>query len=173
MSDIYLSIGGNLGDRLKNISLCQKAIEAQIGHIVTFSPVYETDPWGFEHERSFYNQVLLVQSNLLPEQVMQKCLKIEQSLGRKRHNTMEYAGRIMDIDIVFYDDQIIEGSDLIVPHPRFKDRLFVLVPLTDIAPDFIDPQSGKSIETLKENCQDKSGLRKTNHPGKQLHHETR
>ncbi|MDA3820471.1 MAG: 2-amino-4-hydroxy-6-hydroxymethyldihydropteridine diphosphokinase [Candidatus Delongbacteria bacterium] len=175
MSDIYLSIGGNLEDRLKNIGLSQQAISDKIGHILDFSPIYETEPWGFKHERHFYNQVLRVQSDLAPEQVLKRCLYIEKSLGRERNasKNKNYAGRTMDIDIIFYDDFIIDKPALQIPHPDFKNRLFVLIPLNDIAPDFIDPGSGKSIETLKENCSDTTSYKKTKLQGKQLHHETK
>ncbi|MEA3447429.1 MAG: 2-amino-4-hydroxy-6-hydroxymethyldihydropteridine diphosphokinase [Bacteroidota bacterium] len=175
MSDIYLSIGGNLGDRLKNIGMCQQAIAEKIGSILDFSPIYETEPWGFEHERHFYNQVLHVQSELAPEQVLERCLYIEKSLGRERNTSKNknYAGRTMDIDIIFYDDVIIDKPALHIPHPEFKNRLFVLVPMSDIAPDLIDPVNGESIETLKKNCSDTISYQKTKHPGKQSHHETK
>ncbi len=169
MSDIYLSIGGNLGDRIKNIGLCQQAIAEKIGHIIGFSAVYETEPWGFEHKRNFFNQALHVQSDLSPEQVLQQCLSIEKSLGRIRQESVQkYSGRTIDIDILFYDDLIIENSRLKVPHPEFKNRLFVLVPLNDIAPDLVDPLSGKRIKTLKAHCRDKTGISKTKHQGKQI-----
>lgn len=147
--EVTLIFGGNQGDRK---ALIDEAIQkmASIGKIKQRSSLYETAPWGFESPDAFYNQVVIYNTPFTPEEVLQKCQEIEKCLGRKRSGT-QFCSRTMDIDILFYDSQIIHTPTLTIPHPRLTQRNFVLAPLNEIMPDFKHPGIGKKIsELLKE-----------------------
>jgi 2-amino-4-hydroxy-6-hydroxymethyldihydropteridine diphosphokinase len=171
MSDVFLSIGGNLGNRLENLAICQKQLGGKL-NLIGFSPIYESEAWGFDHPKDFYNQVLKCETEMPPENLLKACNAIESSMGRQRKPKpgQKYSGRIIDIDIVFYGDQIIQGKDLSIPHPGLYKRLFVLLPMHDIAPEFTDPASGKTIDQLIAACPDDSFIRKTDHPSKLIKH---
>ena len=134
-------------------------IHEMIGHILDVSPTYETPPWGFESSDHFHNQVILISTDLTPHEVLQKIQEIESRFGRKRKRGL-YLPRKMDIDILFYDNQIITDKNLTVPHPLIPQRRFVLVPLADLLPDLIHPVNGKSVTEMLEDCADKSDIRK-------------
>ncbi|MEO6683066.1 MAG: 2-amino-4-hydroxy-6-hydroxymethyldihydropteridine diphosphokinase [Ginsengibacter sp.] len=146
MNHTYLITGGNIGDRKKNLNIAAESIEKNIGHILKSSAIYETAAWGDTNQPAFFNQVHLVETLLSPEMVMQSILEIEKRLGRVR--TTKNAARIIDIDILFYNDQIIENSILVVPHKEIAHRKFVLKPLVELAPDYIHPALKKSISQL-------------------------
>ena len=153
MNKIYFSIGGNIGDRSKNLDTARKEITNEIGEIVYASSVYETSPWGELNQADFLNQVLLVASNLTAKQCMEKILLIEQKLGRIR--TIKNASRIIDIDILFYNMEIINSNDLQIPHPEIHNRRFVLVPLCEIDASFIHPVLYKTVAEILTVCEDK------------------
>lgn len=159
MNRVFLEIGGNQGNRLANLQKCTMLIDKQIGKLVKQSSIYETPPWGFESKQLFYNQVLLVESLLTPTQILKVLLDIEKKLGRIRQQ-QKYSSRTMDIDILFFNDEIIDNPQLEVPHPRLQHRLFVLKPLAEIAPDFIHPVLKKRISELLEICEDDSECRR-------------
>ncbi len=159
MVKTFLIIGGNLGNRYQNIEKAKEYIQEMLGDIVKQSSIYETEPWGFEHEQHFNNQVLEVNTTLDPYIMLGNIHKIEEKLGRKRVKGC-YIARTMDIDILFYGNEIIRHSALIIPHAAVAERKFVLVPLAEIAPDFIHPAINKSISTLKDECKDKSSVKK-------------
>lgn len=173
MSEVFLSIGGNLGDRLRNLAICQRYLQDNLGGIDEFSPVYESESWGFKHPADFYNQVLKCRTEMSPHTLLQVCLKIEADMGRHRNanGSAGYQGRSIDIDIIFYDRKIIRQNNLNIPHPYLYDRLFVLRPMYDIAPDFIDPASKKSIRQLLADCPDTGRIVKKAHPSKLLDYE--
>ncbi|MFP4664799.1 MAG: 2-amino-4-hydroxy-6-hydroxymethyldihydropteridine diphosphokinase [Bacteroidales bacterium] len=173
MSDVYLSIGGNLGNRLQNLGTCQRYLEKTLSGIDKFSPVYESEAWGFTHPADFYNQILKCYTEMSPQALLQACLEIENDMGRQRNPDKKgnYQGRIIDIDIIFYDDRIIRERSLQIPHPSLYDRLFVLLPMADIAPDFVDPASKKNIRELISECTDQSKIAKTTHPAKLTDYE--
>ena len=133
-------------------------INKRAGEIIRSSSIYETEPWGFDDQTSFLNQVLIIDTFLEPHELLDILLRIESELGRKRKSD-EYESRLIDIDILFYDNLKINERDLIIPHPRIEERMFVLKPLMEIAPGMIHPVTGLSIKHLYEKCQDKLSVR--------------
>jgi 2-amino-4-hydroxy-6-hydroxymethyldihydropteridine diphosphokinase len=146
-------LGGNLGDKQKVFSEARVRLNQQVGSITNQSAIYETEPWGFESEDIFWNQVLELSTALTPEEVLLQTQQIEQELGRIR-KAIQYDSRIIDIDILFYGDQIIQTENLIVPHPRIQERKFALAPLNEIASELIHPVMKKSIQQMLEECTD-------------------
>tara|TARA_Y100001936_G_scaffold45826_1_gene44696 strand:+ start:851 stop:1327 length:477 start_codon:yes stop_codon:yes gene_type:complete len=154
-SKVFLSLGTNLGNREKNISNCLNQLE-KISEIKNISKIYETIPYKVEIEQeNFLN--LAVEINFFDsvENLLIEINKIEKELGRVR-SSIRNEPREIDIDIIFFADQIINEKDLIVPHPRFRERLFVLEPLNDIAPKFLDPITNKTVSELLINAQNSS-----------------
>ncbi len=137
----------------------RKQISLHIGKIQTTSSVYETEPWGFSAEIPFLNQVAISETILEPQQVMQKILGIEKDLGRIRKQG-RYSSRRIDIDILFYDDMIINEKDLVIPHPMLHKRRFALEPLAEIEPELVHPVLKKTISDLYKECSDNSEVRK-------------
>ena len=159
---IILSIGTNIGDRKRNID---KAIVAlgEIGKVGAVSPIYTSEPWGFESENGFYNIALTMESDLSPLDLLRETQRIEKELGRTAKTTTEYADRVIDIDIIDYDNQIIKISQqstvnnlLTLPHPLMHLRNFVLYPLADIAPEWVHPILKLTALELKAKSGDKS-----------------
>lgn len=159
MNEVYLELGGNEGDRLFNLQRAVNEISENIGTIDKQSSVYETPPWGFESEQWFYNQIVCVKTSCEALVVLEELLKIEKKLGRIRGN-QQYCSRTIDIDILFFNVAVFNLPDLIVPHPRLHLRKFVLVPMCEIAPDFIHPVIGKTMTTLLQQCTDLSLIKK-------------
>jgi 2-amino-4-hydroxy-6-hydroxymethyldihydropteridine diphosphokinase len=152
MNNVYLLIGGNMGDRLKNLSESTKCIEKEVGAILKKSSIYETAAWGVTDQPSFLNQVLFVSTKLSAEDVLKTILSIEEKMGRKRVEKM--GPRTIDIDILFYNDEIISLPNLSVPHPHIANRRFVLAPLAEIAPVLFHPVLQKNITELLKVCPD-------------------
>jgi 2-amino-4-hydroxy-6-hydroxymethyldihydropteridine diphosphokinase len=148
-----LLLGGNLGDRSYYFSSAISLIREKIGVVTTTSSLYETEPWGFEHENWFLNQALLVKSLLAPEEVLRRIHDIEKNLGRERDNS-RYNGRIIDIDILFVDEEIYYSNNLVIPHPRLHKRRFALLPLLEIEPTLRHPLLDMSVEEMAEFCKD-------------------
>jgi 2-amino-4-hydroxy-6-hydroxymethyldihydropteridine diphosphokinase len=159
MNKVLLLIGGNLDDRFGLLIEAKEKILKEIGTIKKESSIYETAPWGFESEQDFLNQVIIVSTSLSPIQVLEKCQFIEDRLGRVRQSE-QYISRTMDIDILFYNDEIINISDLIIPHERLHERRFTLAPLVEIAPNFIHPVIKKSLSEILKNCLDEADVKK-------------
>ena len=156
---LILCVGGNLGNKAQIFSETSDLIENQIGHVMKASPVYETPPWGFETKNRFWNQVLVVETNLEPMEVLQKIRAFEKHFGRKRKDGT-YLSRKMDIDILFYDNEIIQTEKLTIPHPLMEKRRFVLVPLCDILPDLVHPENGKLLREMLAECSDTSEVKR-------------
>jgi 2-amino-4-hydroxy-6-hydroxymethyldihydropteridine diphosphokinase len=152
MNKAYLLTGGNLGNRAENLQMAANYIEQYCGKILFRSAVYETAAWGLEDQPDFYNQVLLLHTSLSAQELIKVLLTIENKMGRKR--SVKMGPRTIDIDILLFNDDIIKEPDLIIPHPRMQDRRFVLLPLAEIAPDFIHPVFHKKIIQLLEECTD-------------------
>jgi 2-amino-4-hydroxy-6-hydroxymethyldihydropteridine diphosphokinase len=153
MNKAYLLIGSNIGDRMENIQKATELLNNYAGEITCFSQIYETEPWGFEDSIFFLNQVVSVETELEPLELME-CLEIiEKKLGRIR-KPGTICSRTIDIDILFYNSEIINEKNLIIPHPKIHLRQFTLIPLMDIAPDFIHPLLKKDISTLAAECVD-------------------
>ncbi len=153
----YLSIGTNQGNKLENIQSAINLIADQIGSIQKIASIYESSSLGFDGA-DFYNTCIKVSTYLPPEILITKLLSIEKELGRARKNTNGYIDRIIDIDIILFEDEIIFSKNLIVPHPRMLDRKFVLVPLTEIARNTVHPIEKKHLYICLENCLDNSDI---------------
>ena len=159
MHKVFLGIGGNIGDKRENFVRCRKMIEERLGKIIFISPVYETSAWGFLSENNFWNQVIYCETNFEPEILLKEIHEIETLFGRDRKNN-GYNSREMDIDILYFDDFILKSDFLVIPHPLIHERLFVLKPLSDIAPNVIHPVLQKSSLQMLENCKDTSAISK-------------
>jgi len=146
---VYLALGSNLGDRLANLKQAISSLTPQLD-IKAKSSVYETPPWGFEDQPKFLNQVIKGQTYLDPEPLLKHLKRLEVALGRKE--SFPNGPRLIDMDILFYDDLIVEKPSLVIPHPRVHERAFVLLPLTDIAPDLVHPGNKKSVRGMLELC---------------------
>ena len=136
MGTLYLSLGANLGDRPKNLSSALKLIGKRVGTVVTTSDVMETDPWGFESSNRFLNMVAKVETDMQPLDVLHATQEIERKLGRtKKSVNREYQDRLIDIDILLYDNLVMNTPELTIPHPLMYEREFVMKPLLQIAPE--------------------------------------
>jgi 2-amino-4-hydroxy-6-hydroxymethyldihydropteridine diphosphokinase len=144
----YLALGSNLGDKNRNLLKAIALIAEKTGIFSAISSVYETEPWGYQSPNTFYNMVVSIETALLPRELLEICQSIEKEMGRTPKNSPGYQDRIIDIDIILYDERVYESENLILPHPRFHRRLFVLEPLNEIKPDFIHPVLNKSISAL-------------------------
>lgn len=153
MQKLFLLLGSNLGDRYHFINEAVKKIEVLIGDIVDSSSLYETEPWGFKSKNWFLNRVVVVQTNLDPESILKVTQNIELSLNRSRIPGL-MTSRTIDIDLLFYGEQVVHSADLTIPHPAIQDRLFTLVPLMEVAPDFVHPVLQKPLKQLVKECQD-------------------
>lgn len=148
---VFLALGSNLGDRQKNMEAAYQKIEERIGNIVSKSALYYTEPVGFESENKFVNAVCEVETNLNVHAVLKETQQIEKEIGRNsKSENQQYEDRILDIDILLFGNLIVEEPDLIVPHPRFHLRDFVLTPFAEIAPHTVHPVFDKSILQLKK-----------------------
>lgn len=152
MNKAYLLIGGNMGDRLANLANAKEAIQEQVGVIKNVSAIYETAAWGLEEQPSFLNQALLLETDFEALDLLNRLLKIEIQMGRIRN--MPLGPRTIDLDIIFFNDQIIESDKLTIPHPQMQKRNFVLTPLNEIAPELIHPIFNKTINQLLIECTD-------------------
>jgi len=159
MNTVYLLIGGNLNDRFQLLEKANDSIANNIGTCIKKSSIYESEPWGFEASQNFLNQVLIFTTKLRPIEVLDECQKIENELGRIRESA-NYSSRTMDIDILFYNNEIITEPRLIVPHEHLHKRRFTLEPLAELTPSFIHPLLNKSLKELLENCSDMSNVNK-------------
>lgn len=156
MEDVFLGIGSNLGDREENLAQARDSIEAFV-RIEAVSPVYETDAWGFEDQPAFLNQVIHIKTSLTPQALLRRIKRIEKDLGRKK--SFRWGPRLIDIDILFFADYIIESASLTIPHKELHKRAFVLVPLADIAPDFVHPVFNQTVSALRDTLADLEGIR--------------
>lgn len=149
---VFLGLGSNLGNRAENLLMAQELIEEKVGKILSKSSIYETAAWGITEQNAFLNQVLEIETIFSPNAVLHLVLKIEKDMGRIRE--IKWGERNIDIDILYYNNEIISTENLMVPHPFIQERKFVLVPLCEIAPAFIHPKLKQSNLELLKNCQD-------------------
>lgn len=153
MEDIYLITGSNQGERWETLMAAKAELEEGVGPLVAESAVYETAPWGKTDQPAFLNQVLHFRASILPADLLQLCLRIERKHGRKRR--VQWDARTLDIDILFFGQQVIIEEDLIVPHPHLHERRFVLEPMNSLASEWIHPVMNLSVRRLLELCNDK------------------
>jgi 2-amino-4-hydroxy-6-hydroxymethyldihydropteridine diphosphokinase len=156
MTGVFILSGTNLGDRRANLEFALTSL-AEKATVVKTSSLFETEPVGFKDQAWFLNQAIEIDTLLMPTELLAFCQKIENAGGRVR--SFANAPRTLDLDILFYRDLIINGEDLIIPHPRLTERKFVLKPLAQIAPEFVHPVLGKSIRALLDECPDRSEVR--------------
>ena len=147
--NVYLALGSNLGNRAANLKEAINSLSPQMD-VKAKSKVYETPPWGYTEQEKFYNQVLRVQTYLEPEPLLKHLKRLEVALGRKA--SFQNGPRLIDIDILFYDDRILNTPVLDIPHPHVHERGFVLLPMMDIAPDYVHPVKQRSIRDLLAGC---------------------
>lgn len=158
MKTAYLGLGSNLGDRKKYLDDAIKMIGDQVGDIIQHSGLYETAAWGVDNQPNYYNQVIKIQTNLYPLELLKQILLIETALGRER--IIKWGPRTIDIDFLFYEDYYFATPELTLPHPWISSRNFVLAPLTEISPDFVHPVLKKTIYELSRQCTDQAEIRK-------------
>jgi 2-amino-4-hydroxy-6-hydroxymethyldihydropteridine diphosphokinase len=156
--EIYLSLGSNLGKRVNNLEEALRHIAEQVGSMGRVSGIYESEPWGFSSDHIFCNCCVSVQTNLEPLQVLDTILQIEKGMGRERSSPRKvedgYADRVIDIDLLLFEDMQYDHPRLVLPHPALADRRFVLVPLNEIAPRLVHPALGISIHRMLDLCTD-------------------
>lgn len=146
---VYLALGANIGDKEKNIHLALENIDKRIGKLLALSAFYVTEAQGFDSDNLFINAACKIKTELSPLEVLEYTQVIERELGRKKKTIGgQYTDRLIDIDILFYDNQILEYPHLIIPHPHMQERDYVLKPMSDIASDFRHPILNKTIEEL-------------------------
>ena len=153
INKVFLSLGSNIGDRTQNLSLARSRIFNEVGKIIINSKIYESEPWGFKSQANFLNQVIIIETNLKSKEVLKKILSIEKSLGRIRKG--RWKARNIDIDILFYNNEIINLKNLVIPHPLIQNRNFILVPLNQIAKNYIHPGINKTMSQLLKLSKDK------------------
>ncbi len=164
MNEAYLCLGGNLGNCFITFKEACRHIEQKAGKIKLYSSIYQSQAWGMNDAPDFYNQVIKLETKLKPQELILVLLDIEKQMGRERleqNNT--YQNRIIDIDVLFYNNEIIEKQTLQIPHPRLHLRRFVLEPLNEIASNYIHPLLKKSITQLLAICADNGQIKKLEH----------
>lgn len=159
LNRVFLGIGGNLGDRIENLRRAVELIGLHIGRIGKVSSVYLSEPWGFTHAKYFTNIVAEVYTSFSVDEVLTKAFEIEAKLKRTRSGN-GYEGRTMDIDILFFNDEILNTERLVVPHPHICQRKFVLLPMAEIEPNFVHPQNSMKIDELAKICIDNGRIKK-------------
>jgi len=163
---IFLSLGTNIGNKASNLARASELI-GLLGQITQKSSLYSTAAWGNTNQPPFYNQVLKINTSLPSEDLLDKLLSIERELGRIREE--RWGPRIIDIDILFYHDKIINAQHLTLPHPGIALRKFVLEPLAEISPDFIHPTLQKTVHDLLANCTDPLTVTKVTSESQNIH----
>ena len=158
MNVSYILTGSNLGNRLEYLMNAKEAIAKTTGPVVHASSIYETAAWGLEDQPSFLNQALEIHTTFSASLLLDRLLKIEEDLGRKRD--VKYGPRLIDIDILFFNNEVIEQKGLTIPHPQLHKRRFALQCLDDIAPTFVHPVFNKSVRELLVECVDPLAVKK-------------
>lgn len=151
----YIVLGSNMGDKFTLLNNAIEIIECRCGKVIKKSSLYESEPWGFVSDENFVNRAICVETELSSHDLLKELLQIESELGRvRKENQVGYASRPIDLDIIYYGDMINNDDFLTLPHPRMHQRNFVLMPLCEIAPDFIHPVFKVANKTLLERCDD-------------------
>jgi 2-amino-4-hydroxy-6-hydroxymethyldihydropteridine diphosphokinase len=145
LSLVYIALGSNLGDRAANLAKAREMLADDI-QVLKCSSIYQTAPWGYSEQDDFFNQVLECETLLRPLILLNRLKKVEKKMGRKK--TFRNGPRVIDLDILFYDDLILKTRRLVIPHPGLHERAFVLVPMAEVNPGFVHPVLGKTIVAL-------------------------
>lgn len=153
---VYLSLGSNLGDREHNLSVAIQLLTKKAGAVTQLSSIYESDAWGYDSDNNYYNCCIAIATFISPHELLKVTEAIEKAMGREK--TATYTDRVIDIDILFYDDLVIEEASLIIPHPQLEKRSFVLLPLNEISPDLYHY---KHFLTIAQLCQNQQQLGET------------
>jgi 2-amino-4-hydroxy-6-hydroxymethyldihydropteridine diphosphokinase len=159
INQLFLSLGGNLGNTREIFEGAYPLIEKKIGKISVYSSIYQTEAWGPIPQADFLNQVLLISTKLSAQACLTEILAIEKEFGRERKE--RWGPRTLDLDILYYSDVTIAEEDLTVPHPRIAERKFILTPLAEIAPEFQDPALFKTMVELLDSCTDSSQVNRS------------
>jgi 2-amino-4-hydroxy-6-hydroxymethyldihydropteridine diphosphokinase len=159
MKKVFLGIGTNLGNKESNLEQAVARIKEYIGPVLKSSAIYETEPWGFQAKEEFLNMVVKIETDLAPSGLLGRILMIESLLGRVREEK-QYSSRLIDIDILLFENMIVNEESLKIPHPLLHERKFVLVPLCEIASEIFHPVLKKSIADLLEICEDQSDVKR-------------
>ena len=163
-NEVILSLGSDLGNKINNLENAIARIEQSVGKISKISSIYETMPHRFYSETTFYNLCLRLTTRFSSSLLLKKLQEIESEVGREKKTNSEcYESRIIDIDVIYFNGDIISTEKLKVPHPKFRDRNFVLIPLVEIEPNYIDPVSNLTTTPLYKNCIDESNANKIEH----------
>ena len=164
MNEVYLCLGGNLGNCLASFKQAISYIKLKAGEVKLCSSAYQTQAWGMTDTPDFYNQVIKLETKLTAHELMDVLLDIEKTLGRERKEpAKDYQNRVIDIDILFFNNEVIETETLQIPHPRLHLRRFVLEPLNEIAPNYFHPLLHKSASELLVLCTDNGQINKLTH----------
>ena len=161
----YLGLGSNLGDRQHNLSRAIELLSQRL-HVERISSIYETEPMGYQEQPRFLNAICQVATLLSPEKLLALAKEIEEALGRVP--SFQNGPRSIDVDILFYGEQVIDNPQLTIPHPRLEERAFVLVPLAEIAPELVHPVSGKTVGEMVQNVGGLGGVKKYNQETKDV-----
>jgi 2-amino-4-hydroxy-6-hydroxymethyldihydropteridine diphosphokinase len=154
MQTAIILLGSNLGNRARNLETAIEKLAETSGRIIRKSSVYESPPWGMESDRDFYNQCISIYTSLAPGDLLSEIHAIEKEMGRQRVEGRQYMDRTIDIDILFYGNREIDLEELVIPHPRVRERKFALIPLLEIYPDFIYPSTGEKLQDILDSCED-------------------
>lgn len=137
MADVYIGLGSNLGDRVAHLAAAREALAANVGPLLAQSSLYDTDPWGPVPQGNYLNQVVAISTSLSPRELLTRLHEIERAEGRNRADEVRFGPRSLDLDILLYADRVVDEDGLTIPHPRIGERAFVLVPLSEIAPNVL------------------------------------
>jgi 2-amino-4-hydroxy-6-hydroxymethyldihydropteridine diphosphokinase len=158
-SRVIIGLGSNQGDRFASLGRAMELIRKEAGVITASSSVWETEPWGFEANEEFLNMVVVIETAMHPPQLMQLFRSIEGRMGRKRSGGGKYESRIIDLDILLWEDRVISLPGLEVPHPKLADRRFVLEPLSEVAHGTVHPVTQQTVAEMLRMCDDRSEVR--------------
>lgn len=154
MAIVYLGLGTNIGNRRGNLVKAAALLAERVGDILALSGFMETEPWGFDSENLFLNAAIKMETPLTPDELLSATQAIEREMGREKKSDGTYHDRVIDIDILLYDNRVIEQPGLIVPHPLMQERLFVMAPLAEIAPFERHPLLGRTFMELADSLRD-------------------
>lgn len=158
MAAVFLLLGSNMGNSLDFLDKASKALQEQVGKLIKSSSCYQTAAWGKTDQPDFINQVLKLETGLSPLEVLKTILGIERQLGRER--TEKWGSRTIDIDILFYDQEVVASSELTIPHPYLQQRAFTLIPLAELEPEFVHPVFKKTVSELLDELESQLEVKK-------------